>query len=67
MLSEIEGCIPALRRYARALLRSREDDDDLDGCAWVERVIGCSLVAKEDYAHILGLSRDDRQELPLRR
>ena len=29
MLSEIEACIPALRRYARALLRSRQDADDL--------------------------------------
>jgi RNA polymerase sigma-70 factor (ECF subfamily) len=29
MLSEIEACIPALRRYARALLRGRQDADDL--------------------------------------
>lgn len=29
MLSEIEACIPALRRYARALLRSHQDADDL--------------------------------------
>ena len=29
MLSEIEACIPALRRYARALLGSRQDADDL--------------------------------------
>src|SRR3954447_1091916 len=29
VLTRIEGCIPALRRYAAALLRSREDADDL--------------------------------------
>ena len=29
MLSELETCIPALRRYARALLGSRQDADDL--------------------------------------
>lgn len=29
MLSEIEASIPALRRYARALLRSQQDADDL--------------------------------------
>jgi RNA polymerase sigma-70 factor, ECF subfamily len=29
MLSELEACIPALRRYARALLRNRQDADDL--------------------------------------
>lgn len=29
MLSNIEDCIPALRRYARALLRDRQDADDL--------------------------------------
>src|SRR4029077_18908794 len=29
VLSQIEGCIPALRRYAAALLRNREDADDL--------------------------------------
>ena len=29
MLPQIEACIPALRRYAMALLRSRQDADDL--------------------------------------
>jgi RNA polymerase sigma factor (sigma-70 family) len=29
MLSSIEACIPALRRYASVLLRSREDGEDL--------------------------------------
>jgi RNA polymerase sigma-70 factor (ECF subfamily) len=29
VLSRIEACIPALRRYAGALLRNREDADDL--------------------------------------
>jgi RNA polymerase sigma-70 factor (ECF subfamily) len=29
MLSKIEDCIPALRRYALALLRDRQDADDL--------------------------------------
>ena len=29
VLSRIEGCIPALRRYAAALLRNRDDADDL--------------------------------------
>ncbi len=29
MLSELEACIPALRRYARALLQNRQDADDL--------------------------------------
>lgn len=29
MLSTIEACIPALRRYALALLRDRQDADDL--------------------------------------
>src|SRR4051812_50118906 len=29
VLTRIEGCIPALRRYAAALLRNREDADDL--------------------------------------
>jgi RNA polymerase sigma-70 factor (ECF subfamily) len=29
MLSRIEDCIPALRRYALALLRDRQDADDL--------------------------------------
>jgi RNA polymerase sigma-70 factor (ECF subfamily) len=29
MLSEIENCIPALRRYAVALLRDRQDAEDL--------------------------------------
>jgi len=29
VLSDIEACIPALRRYALALLRSRQDADDL--------------------------------------
>jgi RNA polymerase sigma-70 factor, ECF subfamily len=29
VLSQIEGCIPSLRRYAAALLRNREDADDL--------------------------------------
>ena len=29
MLSEIEACIPALRRYALALVQSRQDADDL--------------------------------------
>jgi len=29
VLSHIEECIPALRRYATALLRNREDADDL--------------------------------------
>jgi RNA polymerase sigma factor (sigma-70 family) len=29
MLSKIEDCIPALRRYAAALLHSRQDADDL--------------------------------------
>lgn len=29
MLARIEGCIPALRRYATALLRSRDEADDL--------------------------------------
>lgn len=29
VLSHIESCIPALRRYATALLRNREDADDL--------------------------------------
>lgn len=29
VLSRIEDCIPALRRYAAALLRNREDADDL--------------------------------------
>jgi RNA polymerase sigma-70 factor (ECF subfamily) len=29
MLSEIEDCIPALRRYAAVLLRNRQDADDL--------------------------------------
>jgi RNA polymerase sigma-70 factor (ECF subfamily) len=29
VLSRIEACIPALRRYATALLRNREDADDL--------------------------------------
>jgi anti-sigma factor RsiW len=43
------------------------DVDDLDGCAWIEQGIGYSLIAKEDYAHILELSRDVRQELASRR
>ncbi|HTW28372.1 MAG TPA: sigma-70 family RNA polymerase sigma factor [Acetobacteraceae bacterium] len=29
MLSQIEACVPALRRYAAALLRNRQDADDL--------------------------------------
>jgi RNA polymerase sigma-70 factor (ECF subfamily) len=29
ILTQIEGCIPALRRYASSLLRSRENADDL--------------------------------------
>ena len=29
MLSDLEECIPALRRYANALLRHRQDADDL--------------------------------------
>ena len=29
VLTQIEGCIPALRRYAVALLRNRDDADDL--------------------------------------
>jgi RNA polymerase sigma-70 factor, ECF subfamily len=29
MLPELEACIPALRRYARALLQNRQDADDL--------------------------------------
>ncbi len=29
MLSELEACIPSLRRYAGALLRNRQDADDL--------------------------------------
>ncbi len=29
VLSHIEACLPALRRYATALLRNREDADDL--------------------------------------
>src|SRR3954447_16400356 len=29
VLTRIEACIPALRRYAAALLRNREDADDL--------------------------------------
>ena len=29
VLAQIEGCIPALRRYAAALLRSRQEADDL--------------------------------------
>ena len=29
LLARIEGCIPALRRYAAALLRNRDDADDL--------------------------------------
>lgn len=29
VLTQIEACIPALRRYAAALLRNREDADDL--------------------------------------
>ncbi|HET6195487.1 MAG TPA: sigma-70 family RNA polymerase sigma factor [Acetobacteraceae bacterium] len=29
VLTRIEGCIPALRRYAAALLRNRDDADDL--------------------------------------
>lgn len=29
MLSELEACIPALRRYARALLQDGQDADDL--------------------------------------
>lgn len=29
ILTQIEGCIPALRRYASALLRSRDNADDL--------------------------------------
>lgn len=29
MLAQIEACVPALRRYAMALLRNRQDADDL--------------------------------------
>lgn len=60
--------------YVRAMAEPDEttaikaaDGNDLDGCAWIEQGIGYSLVAKEDYAHILELSRDVRQELASRR
>jgi len=43
------------------------DVNDLDGCAWIEQGIGYTLIAKEDYAHILELSQDVRQELASRR
>jgi len=42
------------------------DVSDLDGCAWIEQGIGYTLIAKEDYAHILELSRDVRQEFASR-
>jgi len=43
------------------------DVNDLDGCAWIDQGIGYTLIAKEDYAHILELSRDVRQEFASRR
>lgn len=60
--------------YVRPMLEPSEstainaiDAKNLDGCAWIEQGIGYSLVAKEDYAHILELSHDVRQELASRR
>jgi anti-sigma factor RsiW len=60
--------------YVRPMAESGEtstiqavDVDDLDGCTWIEQGIGYSLIANEDYAHILELSRHVRQELASRR
>lgn len=43
------------------------DINELDACAWIEQGIGYSLVANEDYAHLMELSQDVRQEVASRR
>jgi anti-sigma factor RsiW len=42
------------------------DVNDLDGCAWIEHGIGYSLIANEDYAHLLELSQHVKQQLASR-
>ena len=42
VLTRIEACIPALRRYAAALLRNREDADDLCMTVWSARWTSCT-------------------------
>jgi anti-sigma factor RsiW len=39
------------------------DLGDVDGCAWIERGIGYSLVASESYETLIALARQVRQEL----
>jgi anti-sigma factor RsiW len=41
----------------------RTDVNDLDGCAWIDRGVGYSLVAAEPYDRLEGLSRLVRQEV----
>jgi len=43
------------------------DVDDLDGCAWIDGGVGYSLIANENYAQLLELSRHVRQEVASRR
>ena len=35
--------------------------DDIDGCAWIDRGVGYTLVAAEPYARLLELSGHVRQ------
>jgi anti-sigma factor RsiW len=39
---------------------------NLDGCSWIERGVGYSLIADEDYARLLELSQYVRKEITLR-
>jgi anti-sigma factor RsiW len=39
------------------------DFGDVDGCAWVERGVGYSLIASENYARLVELSQYVREEL----
>lgn len=39
------------------------DIGEMDGCAWIERGVGYSLIAAETYARLLELSRHVRQEV----
>jgi hypothetical protein len=39
------------------------DIGDTDGCAWIERGVGYSLIAAESYETLLELSRHVRQEV----
>jgi anti-sigma factor RsiW len=43
------------------------DVNEMDGCAWIDRGVGYSLIADEDYAHLLELSQHVKLELASRR